>query len=304
MSMVTALDKKQLRRSFARAAHSYDANAVLQREIAGRMFERLQWIRMDPAQVLDIGSGTGYCTRALSKRYRRARVVGVDIAPAMAQVAQSKRAWRGRERYLCADAEALPLADASVDLVFSNLMLQWCVELEVVFSNLSFQWCQPEPVFRECYRVLRPGGLLLVSSFGPDTLRELRQAWQCVDSQAHVHEFIDMHDLGDALLQTRFADPVMDMEQLVLTYEDVMSLLRDLKGIGANNAARTRATGLMGKQHFARFCQAYATQSQQGRIPATYEVVYGHAWVPDPKPPLRSAPGVRRLIPVFPVGAQ
>lgn len=284
--MVTVLDKKQLRRSFARAAQSYDANAVLQREIAERMLERLQWIKLRPAVVLDVGSGTGYCTRALVKHYPRARVLGMDIAPAMSRVAQAKRGWRGRERYISADAETLPLADASVDLVF---------------SSLAVQWCEPARVFQECYRVLRPGGLLLFSSFGPDTLRELRHAWRDVDRQAHVHEFIDMHDLGDVLLHTRFADPVMDMENVLLTYGDVMSLLRDLKGIGANNAARERATGLMGKQHFARFCRAYEAQAQDGRIPATYEVVYGHAWVPDPKPPVRSQTESQRVIPVAPV---
>jgi len=270
---VPGLDKRAVRAAFARAAGQYDAHAVLQREIGSRLLDRLDYIRLKPATILDLGSGTGIPTRALVHRYPAARVLGIDMALSMTREARRQGTRRlpfgighkpGRERFVCGDAERLPIATASVDLVF---------------SNLTFQWCEPEAVFRECRRVLRPGGLLLFSSFGPDTLKELRAAWQVVDSGVHVHEFVDMHDLGDALIRARLGDPVMDAETLTLTYPDVAGVLHDLRGVGAHNAARCRHDGLTGKTRFARFRTAYESfRRADGRLPATYEVVYGHAW--------------------------
>jgi len=272
---LTGLDLRAVRKAFERAAGHYDHNAVLQREIADRLMSRLEVIRLAPEQVLDLGCGTGYLTRLLRRRFPRALLTGLDVAPAMTRLAQQSMPrllpwnlgrWRSRDRFVTADAEQLPFADRRFDLVVSNLVLQWC---------------RPERVFQECRRVLRPGGLLLFSSFGPDTLRELRAAWQAADRQPHVHDFVDMHDLGDALVHARFADPVMDAERLVLTYGTLQDLLRDLKGIGAHNAAVTRHAGLTGKERFARFRSAYeAFRQPDGRLPASYEVVYGHAWVP------------------------
>jgi malonyl-CoA O-methyltransferase len=135
-------------------------------------------------------------------------------------------------------------------------------------------------VFAEVLRVLKPGGLWVYATFGPDTLKELRAAWQAVDARVHVHEFIDMHDLGDVLLGSGFADPVLDVERLVLTYPDVRALLRDLKQLGAHNADRSRARGLTGKRHFRQFEAAYQAFLRDGQVPATYEVVFGHAWAP------------------------
>ncbi len=267
------VDKKQMRGAFQRAAGSYDAAAVLQREIADRLLARLALIKLVPPRILDAGCGTGYCTRALAQRYPRAQIVGLDIAAAMTARAQGANGprnvisrWRRRDRYVCGDAESLPLASASVDMVF---------------SNLAVQWCDPQAVFAEFRRVLRPGGLLMFTSFGPDTLRELRNAWAVVDDMPHVHGFIDMHDLGDTLMRTQFAEPVMDMEHITLTYADVLAVMRDLKAIGAHNVARGRSVGLLGKQRYARFVAAYESDRlTSGRIPATYEVVYGHAWAP------------------------
>lgn len=267
------LDKRAVRAAFTRAAANYDAHAVLQREIGTRLLARLDYIRLDAHSILDIGCGTGVPTQALAHRYRPARVVGVDLAPTMVQAARRRRAgwlpfglgpWATRAHYVCADAERLPFAPASFDLVF---------------SNLTFQWCDPDVVFRECRRILRPGGLLLFTSFGPDTLKELRAAWHATDAGAHVHDFIDMHDLGDALVRARLGDPVMDVERLTLTYPDVAGVLRDLKAIGAHNVARDRHPALTGKARFARFRAAYETHRRDdGTLPATYEVVYGHAW--------------------------
>ncbi len=265
-----ALDKRRLRESFGRAAATYDTAAVLQREIADRMLARLDVIKLVPQVILDVGCGTGYDLRKLSGRYRQARLIGVDIAPAMAQRARQKTGWWNRftqrVTFACGDAEGLPLASASVDMVFSNLALQWC---------------DPLRVFAEIRRVLRPGGLIMFTSFGPDTLRELRQAWQVADDAPHVHGFLDMHDLGDMLIQAGFIDPVMDMERFTLTYSTVLDVMRDLKRLGAHNAAVGRARGLTGKARFTRFRTAYESLAQAGKIPATYETVYGHAWIPE-----------------------
>jgi len=272
---LTILDRRAVRAAFARAARTYDDNAVLQREIADRLLARLDFIRHVPRRVLDLGCGTGYVAAQLRHRYPRAELLAVDVAWPMVCAARQRLEgswlwnpgrWFRRAQFSVADAAQLPFADHSVDLIASNLTLQWC---------------DPDAVFMECRRVLRPGGLFVFTSFGPDTLRELRAAWQAVDRDTHVHDFIDMHDLGDALVRSRFADPVMDAERLTLTYAEVRDLLRDLKGIGARNAAATRHSTLTGKAHFARFRDAYEQFRQtDGRLPASYEIVYGHAWTP------------------------
>ena len=259
------LDKKRARTAFERAAHTYDQCAVLQREIANRMLERLELITCEPRQIVDVGCGTGYCTRALQRRYKRARILGVDIAQPMLHAARAKTRWFSRQRFVCADAEHLPLVDGAADMVVSNLVLQWC---------------DPDAVLAEFARVLRPDGVLMFTSFGPDTLRELRAAWQAVDQRPHVHTFVDLHDLGDALVRAGFAEPVMDAEFFRLTYPDVVSVLRELKALGEHNVNRRRHRGLTGKALFARFKSAYERVASGDLIPATYEAIYGHAWAP------------------------
>ena len=281
--MSPRLDKRQLRRHFERAAATYDSHAVLQRRVADVLLQRLDLIKRRPAVILDAGCGTGYGVRALIRRYPGSRVIGLDLAHGMARRCRARRGGWRRPPCLCADAEAVPLADDSVDMVFSSLTLQWC---------------EAQKVLSEFYRVLRPGGLLMFSSFGPDTLKEMRAAWRAVDAGPHVHEFVDMHDLGDLLVQGRYADPVMDMERMVLTYPSVGAALRELKAIGASQALADSARGLMGKGRFRAFVRAYEARARDGRIPASYEIVYGHAWVPEVKPQsLPVAPGVA-VVPV------
>jgi malonyl-CoA O-methyltransferase len=277
MSDPFALDKRLARRSFEQAAATYDAAAVLQDEICRRMLARLEYIKVDPALVLDAGSGTGNAIPGLLARYPRARVVAVDLALAMARRSAGRLPWwkrlldgrAARVAAVCGDMERLPLATGSAGLVWSNLALQWMTE--------------PQRAFAEMHRVLAPGGLLLFSSFGPDTLKELRAAFQGVDRHTHVHRFIDMHDIGDMLIAGGFADPVMDMEAVTLTYAGVRELMHDLKAIGARNMARGRRAGMSGRALLDGVAKNYETFRREGRLPATFEVVYGHAWKPQPR---------------------
>ncbi len=264
------IDKPRARHAFERAAEHYDEVAVLQREIAERMLERLDLVKLQPRTVLDLGAGTGYASGALLRRYPKACIVALDFAYPMLQQARRRGRWLRRPSCLCADAEHLPLADGSVDLIYSNAALQWCNDLE--------------STFRDCLRILRPNGLLMFTSFGPDTLHELRNAWAQADGYSHVSAFVDMHDLGDSLLRARFADPVMDTERITLTYGTADELMHDLKTLGAHNATVSRARGLTGKARLQAMTKAYEACRVDGRLPASYEVVYGHAWAPEQKP--------------------
>ena len=268
------IDKIQMRRSFSRAATNYDDAAVLQREVCRRMLERLGYIKMQPARILDAGSGTGWGGRQLAEKYQSTWIISLDIAFGMLQAARSRSSWwkklfGGVEAQLCGDIDSLPLAAGSVEMVWSNLAVQWCNDLPAAFAGM--------------HRVLKVDGLLMFSTFGPDTLKELRQAFGGVDSHNHLNRFADMHDIGDMLILAGFADPVMDMEYLTLTYDDVRSVLYDLKSIGAHNATAGRGQGLMGKNAWERLVENYERQRRNGKLPATFEVVYGHAWKPQPR---------------------
>jgi malonyl-CoA O-methyltransferase len=261
------LDMRAVRRAFDDAASTYDLHAALQREVADRLLARLDYTTVKPSLILDLGAGTGYCTRLLEQRYPRAHIALADLAPAMLSAARgSAPRFFSKRHYVCADARALPLAPASVDLIVSSLTFQWCEDLGAVFAG--------------CARVLRPGGLLLFSTLGPDTLHELRAAWRAVDDAPHVNRFHDMHIVGDALIHGGFSSPVMEREDLTVTYHDVLSLMRDLKGIGAHNAHQQRARALYGRRQLARLAEAYERFRRDGLLPATYETVYGHAWAP------------------------
>jgi malonyl-CoA O-methyltransferase len=258
-----ALDPHRVRRSFDRAAGTYDAAAVLHAEVRGNLLARLDYMALQPRVVVDAGAGTGHASRELKARYPKAMVIAIDSSPGMLQAAGRRQSWLRPFARVCADAGQLPLADGSVDLVFSNLMLQWC-DLDAVCAE-----------FR---RVLAPRGLLTFTTLGPDTLREFRSAWAAADPGSHVNQFIDMHDIGDALVRGGFASPVLDVERYTLTYVDVRRAAADLKATGARNVTAGRNRGLTGRQKYARLQAAYETFRRDGRLPASYEVVFAHAW--------------------------
>ena len=270
------VDARQVRRAFSRAAAGYDDAAQIDREIGRRMLERLDYVKIAPSCILDLGCGSGAAALALQQRYPQARMLAVDSAEGMLrQGRQAGRALRwllpfvrtkGAQR-LCADAAALPLPAASTEFVWSNLMLPWVDD--------------PLPVLREAHRVLATDGLLMFTTFGPDTLRELRAAFD--DGGVHTQRFADMHDLGDMLVESGFADPVMDMEMLTVTYDSVDALVAELRATGATCAMADRRRGLMGKRAWQAMRAAYEAMRRDGRLPATLEVIYGHAWRATPK---------------------
>ena len=272
------IDKARARASFSRAAETYDAAAILQKQVREEMLSRLDLVKINPQFILDAGCGTGLASHALQKRYASSHVVSLDFAYQMLQKTRRTRDSLGlayqlksllsgkKQNLLCADIEALPLADSSIGFIWSNLAIQWCNHLD--------------EALQEFHRVLQPEGLLMFSTFGPDTLRELRIATAAASDNAYtsVSRFIDMHDIGDALVRAGFSAPVLDVERFTLTYDDVKSVMRDLKSIGAHNATDGRARGLLGRGYFEKLETAYEQFRQDGKLPATFEVVYAHAW--------------------------
>ncbi len=260
------LDKQSVKKFSNRAAKSYDNAGVLQEEVRNRLLERLHYMRHQPRTALDVGCGTGKAVRGLQKAYPRARVYAIDIARQMLLQARSNFRPLSKPRLVAADMERLPFAGQAFDLVFSSLALPWCNDLKATLSEFA--------------RVARPGALLLFSSFGPGTLRELAASWQEIDSRPHVHRFVDMHDVGDAMMAAGFAQPVVDAEVIRMEYREFGKLLDDLKNTGACNADIERRRGLMTPAQLRRLELGYREHGfEDGRFVASYEVVYGHAWV-------------------------
>lgn len=273
--MTSTLDSHHVRRAFARAAGSYDAAAALQHEVGKRLLESLDYLgERSPQVVLDVGAGTGHAAAAMKKRWPKAQVLALDLALPMLHEAKKQAGWWKPFARACADARALPVADGSVDVIFSNLCLQWVEDLPAVFAG-----------FR---RALRPGGLLLCSTFGPDTLAELREAFAQADAAPHVGRFAPIAQFGDALMLSGFRDPVLDRDLFTLTYDDLPALMRELRAMGATNALSARRASLTGKGRFAAAAAAYEPLRQaDGRLPSSWEVIYAHAWAPDPGAPIR-----------------
>lgn len=269
-----SLDRDLARERFSRHADDGETG-FLAREVSRRMAERLAYIRVEPKRILDLGCGAGADFARLAEHYPAAEKLGIDFALPRLRLARGERRFferlfgtRRDPRLICADAEALPLARASVTMLWSNLMLNW--------------FADPMPAIREMHRVLEVGGMLMFSTLGPDTLKELRAALPDAAGE-RVHRFIDMHDLGDSLIEAGFAGPVMDMETITLSYPSFDALLADLRGSGATNASSARPRGLSGKDGWRQARVHYERLREDGRLPATVEIVYGHAWKEAPR---------------------
>ena len=269
--------KKAIASAFDQAAPHYDEAALLQQEVGNRFIEQLPLFKIEPKQILDLGCGTGQISQALADYYPRASITALDIAASMVTMTRERikpsgfRLWpQPKHHFLVGDAESLPFADNSFEMITSNLTFQWCADLPQLFGEIQ--------------RVLAPGGLLLFTTLGPDTLKELRASWQEVDKTVHVNSFADMHDVGDAMLSGRLGDPVVDMEQITITYEKAITLMRDLKTIGAHNMNPERSRGLTSPKKLSAVSAAYEQfRMADGMLPATYEVIYGHAWRGEPR---------------------
>ncbi len=264
-------NQADVRRAFDRAAERYEQFAVLQNEVCNRLLEKLDVVKITPEFILDAGAGTGNAIPSLFERYKKAQLVALDLSEKMLGKSGQHGGFFRAPHLVCADIERLPFADNTFDLVFSSLSMQWCNDLNAALL--------------EAKRVLKPGGLFVFSTFGPDTLKELRYSWNKVDDINHVNQFIDMHDIGDALLQDGYAEPVMEAEVMTVTYDTVDEIMHDLKAIGANVTAtnsqgKRSSRGLTGKSVLQTVRQAYESFRNDDVLPATYEIVYGHAWKP------------------------
>ncbi len=263
------LDSKHVRRRFERAAASFDGADFVHAVTREGLLARLQPLVVDASTVMDLGSATCGASQALSKRFGRAHVISVDLAHAMLQHGRKKRAWFAKTSFIQATATALPFGAQSIDVVFANLLLPWVDD--------------PNQVFSEIARVLRKGGVFAFATLGPDSLLEIRRAWNDVDNNEHVNRFLDMHDLGDGLVNAGFADPVLDVDRLAISYDSVENLLAALTAVGGRNALRQRNHALVGKQRFRHMTDELQRSGSDGKITLDLELVFGHCWGAGPK---------------------
>jgi len=260
------INLRDLRRRFDNAAASFDSADFVHTVTRDGLFDRLVPVVVDAKRVLDLGSATGRAGPQLRKHFGGAHIVSLDISRNMLSKSRRKRSWYSfsRSSFVQACASALPFNDQSIDFVFSNLLLPFV-------DN-------PELVFEEVARVLQKGGLFAFATLGPDSLLEIRQAWSRVDDHVHVNRFLDMHDIGDALVRSGLRDPVLDVDRLSVQYADVNRLFGDLTSVGARNSLQQRDRSLLGKQRFNRMLGALAGDPGDGTIELNLELVYGHCW--------------------------
>lgn len=278
--MMTAT--KEISKAFNQQAHTYELAAKAQQEMGERLFERLQYLKINPARILDLGCGPGRFSQQLTKLFPKAQVVGLDLAHAMVLQAKKKQGWRRKWSLVTADMLHMPFPSGVFDLVFANQAIHWASPLK--------------QVFRELNRVMNVNGCLMFTTLGPDTFKELKNAWSEVDSFAHVNEFPDMHDIGDLLMAEQFLEPVVDMENLCLHYESLPKLVRSLQAQGVKNINPQRQGGLTGKESWKQFTANYdKLVTEQGKYPLSYEVVYGHAWKGEKR---RMGVGTETVIPI------
>ncbi len=256
-------EKRWIGHSFSRAASGYDQVAALQRQAGDGLLARLRRMPLAPRTILDVGAGTGYCTALLARAFPDAQLIALDIAEGMLRVLGGKGELRQKALRICGDGESLPLRGNTVDLVFSNLAMQWFVDLPAVMAGYK--------------RVLRPKGAVLFSTFGEASLCELRKAWSEADGYSHVNDFVPSASVRAALIHAGFRDVHVDAERQILSYPSVDEVLRELKRLGAHNVTANRPRHLTGKGVFRKMKDAYTASMPQGRIKATFEIVYGQA---------------------------
>ncbi len=255
------LNVRDVRRRFDRAAGSFDSAAFVHAATREGLLTRLKPLVVHAQTVLDLGSATGKAGPVLRKRFRRARVVSLDISLSMLRQGRRNRSWFARSSFVQANAARLPFADGCFDVVFSNQLLPW-------IDN-------PGDVFDEIARVLRKDGVFAFATLGPDSLLEIGRAWRGIDEHAHVMRFPDMHDLGDALVRAGLRDPVLDVDRLNVRYRHYRDLFADLTNCGARNALLGRNRSLVGRR---RFSQMTGALQGNGEIDLDLELVYGHCW--------------------------
>lgn len=260
----STLHSADVRRRFDRAALHFDDADFVHRVTRDGLLSRIQPMSVDASIVVDLGSATGSAGRQLAKRFRGARVIAVDSSRRMLGKLHRKRSWFSKVAAVQGDALALPFADASIDVIFANLLLPWIDEPGIAFSEIA--------------RVLRKDGLFAFATLGPDSLLGLREAWRSVDSGVHVKRFADMHDLGDALVRAGLRDPVLDVDRLSVSYQDSDALFRDITATGARNTLQERARGLLGRRRFRMMTDALFGADGAGEATLQFELVYGHCW--------------------------
>ena len=266
------IDKKRAQASFNKASDSYEEAAVLQKHVLGEMFLRLKLLKINPKRILDMGCGPGNAGSDFKAFYKPHDLIYLDFAFNMIKKAEVKNkdhyfkvfSSRTTQQFICADMEAIPLIENSVDMVWSNLSLQWCNDLDRVFTQIA--------------EILTHNGLFIFSTFGPSTLHELRASLASFSQNSHINQFIDMHDIGDALIRCGLSDPVLDVDIYKLTYGTFKEIIYDLKHIGARNALQGRAKGMTGKGFLYQLEKLYEIYRADEKLPVSYEVVYGHAW--------------------------
>ena len=263
------LNRKHIRRQFERAAKTFDESDFVHAATREGLLARLEPLLVSAETVVDLGAGTGAANKVLEKRFKGAKVISIDIAHGMLEKAREKRSWFSKTTFAQASAAALPLPDESIDVVFSNLLLPWMDD--------------PLPVFSEVARVLRKEGVFAFATLGPDSLQEIGRAWAAIDNDAHVNRFLDMHILGDALVNAGLRDPVLDVDRLSISYETSDRLFADLTAVGARNASQQRFQALTGKRRYSAMLAALQSTAVDGKIALDLELVFGHCWGAGPK---------------------
>ncbi|HEX2139480.1 MAG TPA: methyltransferase domain-containing protein [Woeseiaceae bacterium] len=264
------MNRRDVRRRFDAAAAGFDGADFVHRHAATGLFERLSPMVLDVERILDAGSATGAASRYLARSWRKSRVISLDLSFSMLDAARKNRSRFARISEVQADAQQLPIGDGCIDLVFANMLLPWSIDAAGFLAEVR--------------RVLRKDGVFAFSTFGPDSLREVREAWAEADDDEHVNAFPDMHDIGDQAVRAGLRDPVLDVDYLTVTYRSSNALFRDLTAAGARNCLQRRRRTLTGKQRFARMCEALDRNFRDGALPLRLELVFGHAFGSGPVP--------------------